>query len=349
MSPELALDASKMEAQQKKIAVLILNWNGMELLKSFLPSVIEFNHEDAEIIVVDNHSSDESVIYLKDSFPFIKRIEFKTNHGFAKGYNLAIEKLNHEFIVLLNTDVRVTKNWIDAPLKFLQSNHKYAACQPKILDENKHNLFEYAGASGGFIDVFGYPFCRGRLFNYLEQDNGQYDTTIDVMWASGAALFVSNNKYKEAGGLDPDFFAHQEEIDLCWRWHNMGYKIACVPSSCVFHIGGASLSKQDASKTFLNFRNNLVMLLKNLPTQSFSVIFFRLILDGLAGLKYIFEGKPSHCFAIIKAHISFYVRIPRILINRKKVKHLSTDIKYSGSIVVDFYLRGIKVFRKLSR
>ena len=169
------------------------------------------------------------------------------------------------------------------------------------------------------------------------------------MWASGAALFVSNSKYKEAGGLDSNFFAHQEEIDLCWRWHNMGYKIACVPSSSVFHVGGGSLNKQNASKTFLNFRNNLVMLLKNLPAPSFSIIFFRLILDGLAGLKYILEGKPSHCFAIIKAHLSFFSRIPQILINRKNSKHLSSNIKYSGSIVVDYYLKGINVFSKLTR
>ena len=337
-----------MEKQSKKIAVLILNWNGVKLLQKYLPSVVKFNSSEAEIIIVDNASEDDSIVFLQNTYPDIKRIEFKNNYGFAKGYNKAINLISHEYVVLLNSDVRVTENWLVAPIEFLNSNIDYAACQPKILDDKSPLKFEYAGASGGFIDALGYPFCRGRLFDTLEDDKGQYDHIKDVFWASGAALFVRREAYLKLGGLDQSFFAHQEEIDLCWRILNDGYKIACIPQSKVYHLGGASLDKSSPKKTFLNFRNNLVMLLKNLPLHALPLIFMRMILDGIAGVKFISEGKISHSFAIFKAHISFYLRIPSAVMKRRKTASISSEIKYKGSILNDYYIKGHKRFNDLN-
>ena len=337
-----------METQSKKVAVLILNWNGRDLLERFLPSVCKYNSDFANIIVVDNASTDSSVAFLKESYPEIKRIEFDVNYGFAEGYNRAMEMVNYPYVVLLNSDVRVTENWLVEPLDFLENNSEYAVCQPKILDEKEPTKFEYAGASGGYIDRFGYPFCRGRIFDDLEVDNGQYDSVKDIFWASGAALFVRRSLYIEIGGLDASFFAHQEEIDLCWRLLNRNYKIACVPQSTVFHLGGASLDKMNPKKTFLNFRNNLVMLLKNLPIYALPIIFIRMVLDGVAGLKFISEGKFSHCWAIIKAHFSFYSRIPSILLNRKKTKKISKNLMYSKSILVEYFIKKNKTYSNLN-
>ena len=337
-----------METQSKKVAVLILNWNGRDLLERFLPSVWKYNSDFANIIVVDNASTDSSVAFLKESYPEIKRIEFDVNYGFAEGYNRAMEMVNYPYVVLLNSDVRVTENWLVEPLNFLENNSEYAVCQPKILDEKEPTKFEYAGASGGYIDSFGYPFCRGRIFDDLEVDNGQYDSVKDVFWASGAALFVRRSLYIEVGGLDASFFAHQEEIDLCWRLLNRNYKIACVPQSTVFHLGGASLDKMNPKKTFLNFRNNLVMLLKNLPVYALPIIFIRMVLDGVAGLKFILEGKFSHCWAIIKAHFSFYSRIPSVLLNRKKTKKISKNLMYSKSILVEYFIKKNKTYSNLN-
>lgn len=337
-----------MEAQLKKIAVLILNWNGRKLLERFLPSVIENNSSFAEIIIVDNNSSDDSINFLDTNYPSIKKIKLENNLGFAEGYNVAINKITHEYVVLLNSDVRVGKEWLIAPFNFLNKNHEYAVCQPKVLDEKNYKKFEYAGACGGYIDLFGYPFCRGRIFDTLEIDNSQYNTNRDVFWASGAALFIRRKLYIEAGGLDSSFFAHQEEIDLCWRIINNGYKIACIPESIVFHLGGASLNKVNPQKTFLNFRNNLIMLLKNLPTSHLPLILIRLILDGLAGIKFISEGKISHAFAILKGHFSFYLKIPRILIKRKNPKKIKANIQYKKSIIIDYYLLRKKYFKELN-
>ena len=307
-----------MEKQSKKIAVLILNWNGVKLLEKYLPSVVKYNSSEAEIIIVDNASEDNSILFLQNTYPNIKRIEFKENYGFAKGYNKAINLISHKYIVLLNSDVRVTENWLQAPIEFLNSNIDYAVCQPKILDDKTPLKFEYAGASGGYIDTLGYPFCRGRIFDCLEDDKGQYDHIKDIFWASGAALFIRREIYIKLGGLDESFFAHQEEIDLCWRILNEGHKIACIPQSKVYHLGGASLDKSKPKKTFLNFRNNLVMLLKNLPLYALPIIFIRLVLDGLAGIKFLTEGKISHSFAIFKAHISFYLKIPEYHYEKEK-------------------------------
>jgi len=336
-----------METQSKKIAVLILNWNGRDLLERFLPSIVTHNASNADIIVIDNASDDDSISFLKDTYPTIQRIEFNENYGFAKGYNKAVELVPHEYVVLLNSDVSVSENWLQSPFEFMESHPNYAACQPKILDEKDSSKFEYAGACGGFIDAFGYPFCRGRIFDTLETDQGQYNTVKDIFWASGAALFVRRKEYLETGGLDASFFAHQEEIDLCWRLLNRGFKIACIPQSTVYHLGGASLDKAHPQKTFLNFRNNLLMLLKNLPLYALPLIFFRLILDGIAGLKFISEGKFSHCLAILKAHFSFYSRMPGVLLKRKKTRKIDSSIKYKNSILTDYYLKGNKRFYEL--
>ena len=337
-----------MEKQSKKIAVLILNWNGVKLLQKYLPSVVKFNSSEAEIIIVDNASEDDSIVFLQNTYPDIKRIEFKNNYGFAKAYNKAINFISNEYVVLLNSDVRVTENWLVAPIEFLNSNIDYAACQPKILDDKSPLKFEYAGASGGFIDALGYPFCRGRLFDTLEDDKGQYDYIKDVFWASGAALFVRREVYMKLGGLDESFFAHQEEIDLCWRILNKGHKIACIPQSKVYHLGGASLDKSSSKKTFLNFRNNLVMLLKNLPSYALPIIFIRMVLDGIAGIKFITEGKISHSFAIFKAHMSFYLKIPSTIMKRRKTAAISSKIKYKGFILNDYYIKGHKRFNDIN-
>jgi GT2 family glycosyltransferase len=337
-----------METQSKKLAVLILNWNGKDLLERFLPSICKYNSDFANIIVVDNASSDDSVTFLNTEYPEIETIELDKNYGFAEGYNKAMEMVNYPYVVLLNTDVRVTENWLVEPLDFLEKNGDYAACQPKILDEKEPTKFEYAGASGGYIDRFGYPFCRGRIFDDLEVDAGQYDSVKDVFWASGAALFVRRELYLEVGGLDASFFAHQEEIDLCWRLLNMNYKIACIPQSTVFHLGGASLDKMNPKKTFLNFRNNLVMLLKNLPVYALPIIFIRMVFDGVAGVKFISEGKFSHCWAIVKAHFSFYSRIPSVLLNRKKTIKISNSLMYSKSILVEYFIKKNKTYSSLN-
>ena len=336
-----------MEKQTKNIAVLILNWNGVKLLQKYLPSVVKYNSSEAEIIIVDNASEDDSIVFLENTYPNLKRIEFNNNYGFAKGYNKAINLIPHEYVILLNSDVRVTENWLQAPIEFLKSNIDYAACQPKILDDKSPLKFEYAGASGGFIDALGYPFCRGRLFDTLEDDEGQYDHIKDVFWASGAALFVKREVYLNLGGLDENFFAHQEEIDLCWRILNKGHKIACIPQSKVYHLGGASLDKNSPKKTFLNFRNNLVMLLKNLPLHTLPLILLRMILDAIAGMKFITEGKINHAFAIFKAHISFYHSIPNAFLKRGKTTSISSKIKYKGTILTDYYIKKNKRFSDL--
>ena len=344
----MALVAQKMETQSKKVAVLILNWNGKDLLERFLPSVCKFNADFADVIVVDNASTDDSIKFLKEVYPELGRIEFDVNYGFAEGYNKALAQVTHPYAVLLNSDVRVSENWLEAPIAFLDQNKNYAACQPKILDEKEPSKFEYAGASGGYLDRFGYPFCRGRIFDDLEVDQGQYDSVVDVFWASGAALFVRTKCYLEVGGLDASFFAHQEEIDLCWRLLNKDYKIACVPQSKVYHLGGASLAKMNPKKTFLNFRNNLLMLLKNLPVYAFPIIYIRLVLDGVAGFKFLVEGSGSHCWAIVKAHLSFFTRIPSVLRARTQTKRVSSELMLSKSILVAYFIKKIKTFSELN-
>ncbi len=301
-----------------KIAVVILNWNGRKLLERFLPSVIEHSKE-AGIYVADNASTDDSVKFLESNYPEVKVIKNTENSGYAGGYNQALKFVEEDIYILLNSDVEVTENWLEPIVKVFQEESRTAAIQPKILDYKKKDHFEYAGAAGGFIDKFGYPFCRGRIFQELEEDHGQYNEDRYIFWASGACLAIRKSAYEEVGGLDEDFFAHQEEIDLCWRLLNKGYKIKYVSSSRIFHVGGATLQDMNPKKTFFNFRNGLFLLLKNVePSKLLYVLLVRMILDGIAGIRFIFEGKFNHFFAILKAHSSFYRHYGRMRKKRPK-------------------------------
>ena len=292
----------------KPIAVIILNWNGEKLLHEFLPSVVEnTDTEIAQVIVADNGSTDGSVEILKKEFPSVELIDYPINHGFAKGYNLALEACRqYEYCVLLNSDVAPAHGWVNHLYEYMQANHSVGACQPKILSYAHKNRFEYAGACGGFLDKNGYPFCRGRIFDVCETDTGQYDEPMNVFWATGAALMVRTNVYLQAGGLDPLFFAHMEEIDLCWRIHLLGYDVAAVPSAAVYHLGGGSLPASNPKKTYLNFRNNLLMLHKNLPDATRRrKLLRRRLLDTLAWAKFVATLDFKNAAAVWRAHRDF--------------------------------------------
>lgn len=287
----------------RKVSVVILNWNGAEMLRTFLPSVVKYtNPELAEVCVADNGSTDNSVDIVRNEFPSVRFISFKENYGFAEGYNKVMDNVDTDYIVLLNSDVEVTEGWVEPILSYMESHKDVAACQPKILSYHDKKKFEYAGASGGYIDKYGYPFCRGRVFDSLETDNGQYDTPADIFWASGAAMFVRRDVYVAVGGLDPKFFAHMEEIDLCWRLLSRGYRLVCIPESKVYHVGGATLKKENPKKTYLNFRNNLLMMYKNLPSDELrKVMIVRCFLDYLAVVFYILKFDFSNVTAVVKA------------------------------------------------
>ena len=289
----------------KQTAVVILNYNGAGMLRRFLPSVIEYSPE-ASIYVADNGSSDESCDVIRNEFPAVKLMVLDHNYGFAEGYNRALAQVDEEYAVLLNSDVEVTRGWLSPMTQFLDSNPEVAACQPKLLSFKQKDFFEYAGAAGGFIDKWGYTFCRGRIFNTVERDSGQYDDTTDVLWATGAALMIRNEVYKNNGGLDGRFFAHMEEIDLCWRLRSRGYRIACVPQSHVYHVGGATLKKENPQKTYLNFRNNLLMIYKNAPDcQLKKIMLFRKVFDNVAALKFLASGDYAAFKAVRKARRDF--------------------------------------------
>ena len=289
----------------KQTAVVILNYNGAGMLRRFLPSVIEYSPE-ASIYVADNGSSDESCDVVRNEFPAVKLMVLDHNYGFAEGYNRALAQVDEEYAVLLNSDVEVTRGWLSPMTQFLDSNPEVAACQPKLLSFKQKDFFEYAGAAGGFIDKWGYTFCRGRIFNTVERDSGQYDDTTDVFWATGAALMIRNEVYKNNGGLDGRFFAHMEEIDLCWRLRSRGYRIACVPQSHVYHVGGATLKKENPQKTYLNFRNNLLMIYKNAPDcQLKKIMLFRKVFDNVAALKFLASGDYVAFKAVRKARRDF--------------------------------------------
>ena len=301
-----------------KIAVVILNWNGRKLLEQFLPSVVK-NSQEATVYVIDNASTDDSIAYLKDNFPAVKLVPLDQNYGYAGGYNRGLKYINADVYALVNSDVEATENWLLPIIENFENNPNTVVLQPKIKDYKNKKMFEYAGAAGGYLDFFGYPYCDGRILFKVEEDRGQYEQTKEIFWASGACFFIRKETFDQHKGFDEHFFAHQEEIDLCWRIKNTGKQIKYEPQSVVFHLGGASLNHQNPFKTYLNFRNNLMMLLKNLPVfYIIPIIFTRLILDGLAGIVFIFQGKPKHTWAIIKAHFGFYKRIPIIWQQRPK-------------------------------
>ena len=291
----------------KKISVVILNWNGVGMLQKFLPGVIKYSQgEGVEVCVADNGSTDESVVWLQTYCPDVRLIVLGKNYGFADGYNMALQQVEAEYVVLLNSDVEVTSRWLEPMVAYMDAHPEVAACQPKIRSERNKEYFEYAGASGGYLDKYGYPFCRGRIFDVVEEDKGQYDTVQPIFWATGAALFIRLKDYQKAGGLDGRFFAHMEEIDLCWRLRSRGRGIVCIPQSTVYHVGAATLKKENPRKTFLNFRNNLLMLYKNLPKKELKrVMFIREVLDGVAALVFLLKGEKEAARAVLQARKEF--------------------------------------------
>jgi len=327
----------------KKIAVVILNWNGAKLLEQFLPSVVA-NSDLAAIYVADNASTDNSIAVIKEQFPSIKIIQNAANYGFANGYNIALQTVEEPYYALLNSDIEVTENWLTPILSIFENEATIGIIQPKILDYKNKEYFEYAGAAGGYIDKYGYPFCRGRIFETLEKDTHQYDDEKEIFWASGACFFIRKEIYRKLKGFDADFFAHQEEIDLCWRAFNLGYSVKYTGKSVVYHVGGATLNQANPKKTFLNFRNSLLMLVKNLPKKKLvPILFIRLVLDGIAGIQFVFQGKFSHCFAILKAHFYFY---HLIIINLKKRGMTQKESYYqTKSIVYDYFIKKQTLFK----
>jgi len=337
-----------------KVSIVILNYNTCELIKQFLPTVIENSaSHDVEIVVADNGSTDDSVKWIKTNHPEIRIIELQENLGFAGGYNKALSLIDSELSVLLNSDAAPGKNWLPPLIKAMDENYNTAACVPTIKDYNQPNLYEYAGAAGGFIDRFGYPFCRGRIFNEIEEDKGQYSQDGNIFWASGAALMVRTQLFLNSGGLDKDFFAHMEEIDWCWRIKNQGYQIIYVPKSKVYHLGGGTLNYKNPNKTYLNFRNNLFLILKNQAAKTvFIILIVRLILDLIALLNFIVNKEPQNAKAISRAHRHFFKLLPKYLQKRKQLMPLVTKRHhqeiYRGSIVWDFFMRNKHRFSQLN-
>ncbi|NNC86174.1 MAG: glycosyltransferase family 2 protein [Bacteroidia bacterium] len=336
-----------------QIAVVILNWNGKSLLEQFLPSVVSNTPENVQIIVADNNSTDDSVAFVKSTFPNIEIIINDNNYGYAQGYNEALKHVKADVFVLLNSDVEVSKGWIEEAEKVLSTEENIAALQPKILSFKNKDEFEYAGAGGGFIDRYGFPFCRGRIFNSLEKDQGQYNDVTEIFWASGACMFIKSKVFFELNGFEDEFFAHMEEIDLCWRIHNAGYKIMVAPNSVIYHVGGGTLKQNSPRKTYLNFRNNLLMLYKNSPAKGFAMVLFKkLILDGVAALKFLFSVGASHFMAVLKAHIYFYSTLSTRKKQRKESVQLEANalshIQYRKSVVWQYFLKGTKLFKDLN-
>ncbi len=333
-----------------KVAVVILNWNGRKYLEQFLPSVLASSYPNLEIIIGDNASTDESVLFLKANYPQLRIIQNDQNYGFAGGYNRILAQVDADYFILLNSDVEVTENWIYPVVQLMQSESQIAAAQPKILSYNDKKSFEYAGAAGGLIDFLGYPFCRGRIFDTLEKDLGQYDVAKEVFWASGAALFIKKTAWIEIGGFDEDFFAHMEEIDLCWRLKNRGYQIWYCPDAKVYHVGGGTLNAESPFKTFLNFRNNLWMIQKNsLPASALFKVIIRFFMDFLSLLKFLFEGKTKNAAAISKAHIDFIRNWKKNAAKRPaNFKKYNSAGVYPKSIVWKYFVRNKRKFTDLT-
>ena len=322
----------------KRIAIVILNWNGRQMLEQYLPSVMEHS-EQAQVVVADNASTDDSLEYLRTNYPQVKLIVNDKNYGFAEGYNKALAHVEADYYVILNSDVEITPNWIEPVVELMESDENIAICQPKLLSHINRENFEYAGGAGGFIDRFGYPFCRGRVFSTLEKDEGQYDDVREVFWATGAAMFVKAPLFHKLGGFDGDFFAHMEEIDFCWRAKNSGYKVMYCPASKIYHVGGGTLPPSSPFKTFLNFRNNFALLYKNLRRISIAYVFpARIVLDYVAAVRFLTEGKPKEFWAVVRVHFAFYRMVPSLTRKRRKMDHRKVGEIYRGSIVVANYL-----------
>lgn len=333
-----------------KIAIVILNWNGEKLLEKFIPSIVRYsNFPDVEIVIADNASTDDSVSFIQQHYPKISIVKNLSNGGYARGYNEALQSINADIYALVNSDIEVTEGWLNPIISMFENEPKTAIIQPKILDHNTQHKFEYAGAAGGFIDKYGYPYCRGRIFSNIEIDSQQYNDAIEIFWASGACFFIRSSVFHKLNGFDENYFAHQEEIDLCWRAKNSQYIVKYVGTSTVYHVGGATLNEVSPKKTFLNFRNSLFSLSKNLPKDKLiPIIFIRLVLDGLAGIKFFIELRPIHTFAIIKAHFSFYYYLSMMLKKRKDIKQQNNYYTIK-SIVWEYFVLKKKTFKKLSK
>lgn len=335
---------------QPSVAVVILNWNGKTLLERFLPSVIESEYSNLQIIVGDNASTDDSVEYVKNTFPTVRIIQNDQNHGYAGGYNQILSRVEAEYFVLLNSDVEVPKNWIQPVIDIMESDEKIAAAQPKIKWQTQKDQFEYSGAAGGFMDLHAFPFCRGRIFDSVEQDNGQYQTNIDIFWASGAAFFIKRKAWVEVNGLDADLFAHMEEIDLCWRLKNLSYRVIHCADAEVYHLGGGTLNANNPYKTYLNFRNNLIIMQKNLPlTDAYFRIFVRIWFDFVAWIQFLIQGKSEFSMAISKAHFHFFRDLSRNAQKRTSIQipYLNHTGVYKNSIVYAYFIDKIKTFSQL--
>lgn len=336
-----------------RTAVVILNWNGEKFLNQFLPVLLRNTQlPGVDIYVADNASTDNSLSLIEEQFPTVKTLLLDKNYGFAGGYNKALAQINADYFVLLNSDVEVTENWLQPLLNYMNENADVAACQPKIKSFYNRDYFEHAGASGGFIDYLGFPFCRGRVVGTAEMDRGQYDTVIDVFWATGACLLIRSELYNQVGGLDDEFFAHMEEIDLCWRLKGQGFRIVCIPQSEVYHVGGGTLQVEHPHKTYLNFRNNLLMLYKNLPQKSLSNIMrWRMLFDYAAAFQLFVTGKPQNAKSVFKARKDFKKMLPGFVDKRIENLSLATRTDFPEmlrkSIVIEYYLKGNKTYSKL--
>ena len=338
--------------EKKRIAVVILNWNGAAMMRRFLPNVLEGSGGEAEVIVADNGSTDDSCAVVEREFPEVRLLRLPENYGFAEGYNRALAEVDAEVYVLLNSDVEVERGWLVPLLAYLDAHPEVAAVQPKVLSHAERGRFEYAGAAGGYMDAYGYPYCRGRLFDTVEMDEGQYDEPVRVFWATGAALMVRAADWRAAGGLDGRFFAHQEEIDFCWRLGARGRGVACVPASKVWHVGGASLEQGNPRKTFLNFRNNLMMLYKNLPEHRLRpVMRLRFWLDYLAALRFLLGGDRANAAAVRRARKEFFRLRPELAADRARNLSLTAEPQpaglTAGSLLAAYYIKGKKRFSQL--
>jgi len=331
------------------VSIVILNYNGRNYLKKFLPTTIKHS-KGFDIVIADNNSTDGSVEFLSESYPELQLIKFNENHGFCEGYNKAIDQLNSDFFVLLNSDIEVTENWIEPIINLFEKDVKIAAAQPKLLDYNKKSKFEYAGGAGGFIDKYGYPFCRGRIFDTIEADQGQYNETSEIFWASGACLFIKGELFRKYNGFDKDFFAHMEEIDLCWRMKRDGYKVYFCSESVIYHVGGGTLSYSNPKKTYLNFRNSLLVLIKNLPVRELLIkLLFRWVMDYIAAVKFLVTGNILDAAMVIKAHFYIWKNINKTLGKRKSIKTTSINMPgvYNKFLLFSYHIARVRKFSDL--